>query len=129
MGGMPIAIEKAFIQQEIQNNAYQEQKEIEEGRKKVIGVNTFCTDQEWKIDTFKYDTDTERKIIKDLDDLKATRDENEVKIAIDELKMVACSSENIMPTMIKTVKTYATIQEICDALREVFGEYVSPQIF
>jgi len=129
MGGMPAAIEKTFIQQEIQNNAYSEQKRIEEGQTKVIGVNTFCTDEECKIDTFKYDKNAETRILNSLDDLKVTRNEKLVKEKLDELKKVAQSSENIMPIMIKTVKTYATIQEICDVLREVFGKHQSSQIF
>jgi methylmalonyl-CoA mutase N-terminal domain/subunit len=129
MGGMSVAIEKAYIQQEIQNNAYQEQKEIEEGRKKVVGVNIFSSDQEYKIDTFKYDKDSEKRIINELNKLKDVRDNELVKNTIAELKKVAQTSENIVPIIIKAVKTYATIQEICDALRNVFGEYESPQIF
>ncbi len=129
MGGMPVAIENTFIQQEIQNNAYKEQKNIEEGKTNVIGVNTFCTDEECKIDTFKHDKEFENRIIKSLKELKATRDEQLVQEKLKELKKVALSSENIIPIMIDIVKTYATIQEICDVLREVFGQYQSSQIF
>ena len=129
MGGMPVAIENTFIQQEIQNNAYKEQKNIEEGKTNVIGVNTFCTDEECKIDTFKHDKEFENRIIKSLKELKATRDEQLVQEKLKELKKVALSSENIIPIMIDIVKTYATIQEICDVLREVFGQYHSSQIF
>jgi len=129
MGGMPIAIENTFIQQEIQNNAYKEQKNIEEGSTNVVGVNTFCTDEKCKIDTFKHDKEFEKSIIKSLKELKEKRNEQLVQEKLKELKKVALSSENIMPIMIDIVKTYATIQEICDVLREVFGEYRSSQIF
>jgi methylmalonyl-CoA mutase N-terminal domain/subunit len=129
MGGMTEAIERGFIQHEIQNNAYNEQIKIEEGENKVIGVNTFCTDEECKIETFKYDQDAEQRIIDSLNELKAIRNEKLVEQNLNNLKIIAQSSENIMPIMIKTVKTYATMQEICDILREVFGEYESPQIF
>ncbi|MHA2282302.1 MAG: acyl-CoA mutase large subunit family protein [Promethearchaeota archaeon] len=129
MGGMPAAIENAFIQKEILNNAYREQMRIDDGSKKVIGVNLFCTEDEYKINTFKYDKASESRILKSLKSLKETRDEELVKEKLDALKKVAKSSENIIPIMIETVKTYATIQEICDVLREVFGEYKSPQIF
>lgn len=129
MGGMPIAIEKAYIQQEIQNNAYLEQKKIEEGQRTVIGVNTFCTDEECKIKTFKHDKEFEKKIVVSLNELRKTRDEGLIQEKLAELKKIAQSTKNIIPIMIETVKTYATIQEICDALREVFGEYQSPQIF
>jgi methylmalonyl-CoA mutase N-terminal domain/subunit len=129
MGGMPVAIEKAYIQQEIQNNAYSEQKKIEEGQRNVIGVNTFCTDEECKIETFKHDKEFEKNIAASLDELRKTRNEKLVQEKLAELKNIAQSKKNIMPIMIETVKTYATIQEICDVLREVFGEYRSPQIF
>ncbi len=129
MGGMPFAIENAFIQKEILNNAYMEQIRIDEGSNKVIGVNTFCTDDECNIDTFKYDKDSESRILNSLKNLRETRDEDLIKEKLKKLQTVAQSSENIMPIMIETVKTYATIQEICDVLREVFGEYKSPQVF
>jgi len=129
MGGMPVAIENAFIQKEILNNAYRVQKRIDDGSDKVIGVNVFCTDDEYKIDTFKYDKESETRIKEALNNLKKDRNENLVKEKLNQLKEVAESSENIMPIMIETVKTYATVQEICDVLRDVFGEYQSPQIF
>ena len=129
MGGMSVAIENAYIQKEILNNAYLEQKRIDDGSKKVIGVNIFCTDDEYKIKTFKYDKDSEKRIKEALNNIKEDRNEHLVREKLIQLKEVAHSSENIMPIMIETVKTYATIQEICDVLREVFGEYQSPQIF
>ncbi|MFW9865137.1 MAG: methylmalonyl-CoA mutase [Candidatus Thorarchaeota archaeon] len=129
MGGMPTAIERAFIQKEILNNAYQDQLRIEKGEKKVIGVNIFCTDEEYKIGTFKFDEGAVKNIQEALNQLKATRDDQLVSEKLNQLREVAKSSENIMPTMIETVKSYATVQEICDILREVFGEYQAPQIF
>ncbi|MFW9818454.1 MAG: methylmalonyl-CoA mutase [Candidatus Thorarchaeota archaeon] len=129
MGGMTEAIERGFIQQEIQENAYKEQLKIEDGDNKIIGLNTFCTDEECKIDTFKHDQNTEKRIIKSLNELKLTRDENLVSENLAKLKIIAQSKENLIPIILKTVKSYATIQEICDVLREVFGEYESPQIF
>ena len=129
MGGMPVAIENAFIQKEILNNAYRVQKRIDDGSDKVIGVNVFCTDDEYKIETFKYDKESEKRIKEALNNLKEVRNEKLVREKLEELKKVAESSENIMPIMIETVKSYATTQEISDVLREVFGEYQSPQIF
>ena len=129
MGGMSVAIENAYIQKEILNNAYLEQKRIDDGSKKIIGVNIFCTDDEYKIKTFKNDKESEKRIKEALNNIKEDRNEHLVVEKLNQLKEVAHSSENIMPIMIETVKTYATIQEICDVLREVFGEYQSPQIF
>ena len=128
MGGISNAIEKGYIQSEIQNNAYKDQKQIEKGIHQVVGVNTFCTDEECKIDTFKHDVDEERKIIDSLNQLKKNRNEDMVKEKLAELKEVAKTSKNIMPIMVEVVKTYATIEEICDVLRDVFGEYRSPQV-
>jgi len=129
MGGMPVAIEKGYIQQEIHNSAYLIQQRIEKSIDNVIGVNIFCTDEESKIKTFEHDEDAENKITNSLKLLKEIRDEKLVKEKLTELKKCTQSSKNIMPIMIETVKTYATIEEICDVLREVFGEYQSPQIF
>jgi len=129
IGGISTAIESGFIQREIQNNAYHDQKKIEAGINQVIGVNTYCTEEECKIKTFKHDIDEEQKIISSLGELKKSRDETLVETKLAELKKVAESSKNIMPIMIEVVKTYATIEEICSVLREVFGEYKSPQIF
>jgi len=129
MGGISTAIESGFIQREIQNNAYSDQKKIEAGINQVIGVNTYCIDEECKIKTFKHDIDEEQKIISSLGELKKNRDESLVEKKLAELKKVAESAKNIMPIMIEVVKTYATIEEICSVLREVFGEYSSPQIF
>jgi methylmalonyl-CoA mutase N-terminal domain/subunit len=129
MGGISTAIESGFIQREIQNNAYNDQKRIEAGINQVIGVNVYCTEEESQMKTFKHDIDEEQKIISSLGELKKCRDETLVETKLAELKKVAESSKNIMPIMIEVVKTYATIEEICNVLREVFGEYKSPQIF
>jgi len=129
MGGISNAIEKGYIQKEIQNNAYKDQKRIDKGINQVIGVNTYRTEEECKIDTFKHDIDEERKILSSLNELKKSRNENQVKAKLAELKEVAKTSKNIMPIMIEVVKTYATIEEICGVLRDVFGEYRSSQLF
>jgi methylmalonyl-CoA mutase N-terminal domain/subunit len=129
MGGMPAAIENAYIQKEILNYAYRDQIRIDKGIKKVIGVNAFVTDEEFKIETYKFDESAVKTILEALNQLKSIRDESLVIQKLNQLRDVAMSSENIMPIMIETVKSYATIQEICDVLRKVFGEYQSPQIF
>ena len=129
MGGISNAIEKGYIQNEIQNNAYKDQIRIDKGIIQVVGVNTYCTDEECKIDTFKHDIDEERKIINSLNQLKTIRNEDLVQKKLSELKEIAKTSKNIMPIMIEVVRTYATIEEICNVLREVFGEYKSSQLF
>ena len=129
MGGMTAAINKNFIQQEISNNAYLTQKKIEEGEKKIIGVNAFQTEGSMDIETFKYDESIAETKIKELKELKKERDNDLVDEKLGNLKNVARTDENIMPAVIEAVKSYATIEEICDVLRDVFGEYESGQTF
>ena len=129
MGGMPAAINKGFIQNEIQNNAYLIQKRIENGIDKIIGVNSFQTDEKSEIKPFKCDVDVERKSIIGLSELKNTRNNNVIQEKLKELKKIAKSPDNIMPIIIDLVKEYATIQEICDVLREVYGKYKPQETF
>lgn len=104
-------------------------KKIDDGVNKVIGVNIFTSKEKQKISTFKHDKDAEHKIIASLYELKKNRDNRLVQENLNKLKRVAQSSENVMPIMIEAVKSYATIEEICNILRQVFGEYQNPQIF
>ena len=129
MGGMTTAIENTFIQQEIQNNAYLYQKNVEDRSEKVVGVNIFRSDEKLNYGTFQLDKKFEDRIMKSLQELKEQRNNDLLKEKLEELKRVASSNENIMPVMIEVVKSYATIQEISDVLREVFGEYQGSQIF
>ncbi|MFX1275922.1 MAG: methylmalonyl-CoA mutase [Promethearchaeota archaeon] len=129
MGGMPIAIKKGFIQNEIQNNAYLIQKKIENGTDKVIGVNSFKTEEKSEIKAFKCDVDVEKKSITGLSELKKTRNNNVIKEKLKELKKIAQTPDNIMPIIIVLVKEYATIQEICDILREIYGKYKPQETF
>ncbi|MFX1399577.1 MAG: methylmalonyl-CoA mutase [Promethearchaeota archaeon] len=129
MGGMPIAINKGFIQNEIQNNAYLIQKRIENGIDKVIGVNSFKTEEKSEIKAFKCDIDVEKKSIIELSELKKTRNNKLIQEKLEELKKIAQSPDNIMPIIIDLVKEYATIQEICDVLREVYGKYKPQETF
>jgi len=129
LGGMPAAIERGYIQKEIAESAYLNQKRIESGDEKVIGVNIFQMDEPLKLNLFALDKETEIRAIESLNELKANRDETLVQEKLTQLKSIAESTENIMPIMIETVKSYATIQEICDVLREVFGVYKAPSPF
>ncbi|MBD3213120.1 MAG: methylmalonyl-CoA mutase [Candidatus Lokiarchaeota archaeon] len=129
MGGMTEAINKNFIQDEISENAYLTQRRIEKGEKTIVGVNAFQTEEDLKIETFKFNENITKRKIDELDNLKEERDNDLVKNRLDELRNVAESNENIMPAVINAVKVYATLEEICDILREVFGEYQSRTIF
>ncbi len=129
MGGMPAAVEKGFIQKEIAINAYKLQKKIESCEDEVIGVNTCCLEEDLKLNLFKLEEGTEERAIKSLIELKTSRDEALVQAKLKELRKIAESDENIMPIMIESVKAYATIQEICDVLRDVFSVYKAPSPF
>jgi methylmalonyl-CoA mutase N-terminal domain/subunit len=129
MGGMPVAINKNFIQKEISNNAYLTQKKIDEGKTKIIGVNKFKEKHDLEIETFKFDESIAEKKIKELHQLKRDRDNQLVQESLTNLRKVAETNENIMPSIIKAVKSYATLQEICDVLRDIFAIYQSTQIF
>jgi methylmalonyl-CoA mutase N-terminal domain/subunit len=123
MGGAPVAIEQGYIQKEIQESAYAYQREIEQEERAVIGVNRFQTQEEKPDNLLRVDPAVRLSQIERLDQLKAERDSDRVKKSLSELKRVAESDENLMMPILDAVKAYATLGEICDVLREVFGEY------
>lgn len=123
MGGVLKAIEKGYIQKEIADSAYEYQKSIENKEYIVVGVNQFIQEEEPPKNILKVDMEKELYQKNKLKRIKETRDNALVKEKLEKLKKVAKTDENIMPAMIEAVKAYATLGEISDALREVFGEY------
>ncbi|MBS4031157.1 MAG: methylmalonyl-CoA mutase family protein [Clostridiales bacterium] len=123
MGGAVKAIEEGFMQREIHHSAYTYQLEIETGERVVIGVNKFITDTEMPKDLLKVNPAVANQQVDKLKKLQETRDHRLVAETLRNLRSVALSSENIMPSIIEAVKAYATLGEICGILREVFGEY------
>lgn len=124
LGGAVSAIEKGYIQKEIQNSAYKYQMEIEAGDRIVVGVNRFQIEEETHKDILKVDPEVERVQRENLVQLKKERNNDEVNNKLEALKEAAKdSSVNLMPYILDAVKTYATLGEICNVLREVFGEY------
>jgi methylmalonyl-CoA mutase N-terminal domain/subunit len=123
MGGAINAIENRFIQNEIENRAFSIHKNIENNETIVVGVNKFNSEKRSQIPKFQYDTKHCQKQIEDLEKIKKNRNNKKVKFALSSLKKAALSDQNLMPYLIDTVKTYATIGEICSNLKEVFGEY------
>ena len=128
LGGMVSAIENGYIQKEIAENSYLQIKNIEEGEERIIGVNTCCDKVSDNINLFKVDETIEKIAIKSLGSLKEERDNDLVKENLIKLRKTTESTDNIMPILIETVKSYATMEEICDILREVLGKYQPPQI-
>ncbi|ADL07958.1 acyl-CoA mutase large subunit family protein [Thermosediminibacter oceani] len=129
LGGAPKAIEKGYIQQEIQDSAYRYQQEIESGRRIVVGVNKFQIEEEPPKNLLKVNPEVEKIQKKKLETLRATRDNIAVQNALEELSKKAATDENLMPSIINCVKAYATLGEICDTLRRVFGEYKATVTF
>jgi methylmalonyl-CoA mutase N-terminal domain/subunit len=123
MGGVLLAIEKGWVQREIQDAAYTYQKQVEHSEEIVVGVNKFAIKEEKHIPTLKIDPEIERQQVQSLQKLRAERDNTAVQSALEEIERVAKTDENLMPHIIKAVECYATIGEISDRLRNVFGEY------
>ncbi len=126
MGGMVAAIEQGYPQREISEAAYHYQRQLDRGEKVLVGVNKYVMEEDIPIPILKIPEEVERKQIERLKEVKRTRDNKKVIDALRRLKEAAQGSENLMPYILDAVKAYASIGEICDCLREVFGEYKDP---
>nr|MDO8090560.1 methylmalonyl-CoA mutase family protein [Candidatus Sigynarchaeota archaeon] len=119
MGGMVKAIEKGFVQREIANEAYRFQREVERNEKIIVGVNKFQIQEELKLPLHRFDPKIEKEAISNLQKIRAERDNRLVESLLEKLREEARDKKcNLMPTLIETVKAYATLGEICDVLRE-----------
>ncbi len=127
LGGMVEAVEKGFPQREIQDSAYQYQKAVERGAQTIVGVNKYAMENESsKIDTLVIDEAAHNRQVARLQQTKDRRDDGAVANALAQLKHAAQVNENTMPATIAAVRAYATLGEICDALRDVYGLYEEP---
>jgi len=129
MGGAVTAIEKGYIQREIVESAYKHQKEVENKNKVIVGVNEFTIEEEVPIKILRIDPAVEKKQVERLKAVKTRRNNKKVKDVLGDLQHVAESDKNLIPIIFQAAKEYASLGEICDALREVFGEYKAPAIF
>jgi methylmalonyl-CoA mutase N-terminal domain/subunit len=124
MGGAIPAIEKGFFQKEIADSAYKYQREIEEKKRTIVGVNDYTVEEaECPIELLRIDPNAEKEQLAGLQKLKRERDNRKAKQALEKLHDSVERDENLMPTMIEAVKAYATLGEISDVLRQVYGEY------
>jgi methylmalonyl-CoA mutase N-terminal domain/subunit len=123
LGGAVAAIEKGYIQQEIQESAYRYQKEIERGERVIVGVNRFQTKEPSPKGLLKVDPRVREVQIRRLAELRRERAGEKVKSSLKELRQVAQGDGNLMYPILNCVRAYCTLGEICDVLREVFGEY------
>ena len=123
MGGMVEAIERGFPQKEIAESAYRFQQAVERKEKIVVGVNDFVAANEPPLEILYIDESAGDIQLARLERLKATRDNGAVRRALDRLQAAARSTSNVMPPILEAVRAYATVGEMCDALRDVWGEY------
>ena len=123
MGGMLRAIESGFVQGEIQKAAYDFQRAVESKEQIIVGVNDFIAEQERTIPTLRIEPEIERSQIARLNALRAGRDSAKTQSALAELQRRAATTENLLPAILTAVEAHATVGEISDALRRVFGEY------
>lgn len=126
MGGAPEAIEKGYVQREIQEAAYAYQRAVETEERIVVGVNKFTAGAEAMGEILRVDPKVREERIEELEALRGKRDNQAVEKNLAALKAAAEGDENLMPGFLACVREYATLGEICDTLRGVFGEYQAP---
>jgi methylmalonyl-CoA mutase N-terminal domain/subunit len=126
MGGMVKAIEAGFPQKEIQDSAYWYQKAVETKEKIIVGVNEFKAEKEEEIPILYIDESVAKKQLERLKEVKKMRNKALVRQCLSDLKKAAQDDENLMPYILKAVKAYATLGEIIDSLKEIYGEYQEP---
>jgi methylmalonyl-CoA mutase N-terminal domain/subunit len=129
LGGTLAAIEQAYIQKEIQQSAYRFQKEIESQERVYVGINKYTMEEPPPANLLKVDMKVGETEVKKLREMRAKRDNTKWKKALEHLRKVSLANENVMPAVIEAVKADATIGEICNVWREIYGEYKPKQFF
>jgi methylmalonyl-CoA mutase, N-terminal domain len=129
LGGVLACVQNGFFQREIAESAYRYQQEIDQHKRTIVGVNDYVKDEEIKVPTLYIDVVGERAHLERLNRVRRERDNAAVKGALENLRRVAEGTENTMPAIIEAVRAYATLGEIMDVFRAVFGEYMEPAVF
>jgi methylmalonyl-CoA mutase N-terminal domain/subunit len=124
MGGAMVAIEKGYFSHEIARSAYQDQRRVESGDRVVVGVNKFISKEQAELKPFIINPEVEIRQIERIRQLKERRDNSKVSSALEAVREVARSNENTVPSILEAVKAYATVGEVADALRSVWGEWL-----
>jgi len=123
LGGMIAAIENGFVQSEIQKSAYEFEKQLESGDKIVVGINKFQLEEDQQPELLKIDLKIQEQQIAFLKKIRSERNNDIVNKSLNDLETAAHSDENLMPYILNAVKAYASVGEICNTMRKVFGEY------
>ncbi len=123
MGGAIVTIENRIFQNEIEEAAYRYQREIDNKERIRVGLNEYKSNEAVKIETLKVDPEVEEKQVRRLLETRDKRDGSRVKGCLAALRQAATSGQNVIPAICDAVKDYATVGEICNTLKEVYGEY------
>jgi methylmalonyl-CoA mutase N-terminal domain/subunit len=123
MGGVIPAIEQGFIQRQIEDSAYDYQMKVENKERIVVGANEFQSAEDIKVPLLRIDPEVEKAQVERVQAVRDKRDAEQVRSSLNALRQAAESGTNVMPSIVEAVKAYATIGEICDVMREVFGEH------
>ena len=126
LGGMLPAIDKGFFQSEISDAAYRYQREIDENVRRMVGVNAYKDDKPVSIPILEFDPEGEAKQISRLNEVRKTRDNEKVQKSLANLRKACEGTENTMPFIIDAVREYATLGEIVNVMKDVFGTYEEP---
>jgi methylmalonyl-CoA mutase N-terminal domain/subunit len=129
LGGVLSCIRNGFFQREIAESAYRYQQEIDQHQRTIVGVNDYLLEEDIKVPTLYVDYEGEKAHIARLNRVRKERDQAAVRRALDDLTRVAEGTENTMPALIEAVRAYATLGEIMDVFRNVFGDYMEPAVF
>ncbi len=129
MGGMLKAIEKNYPQMEIADAAYRFQRELDAGKKIMVGVNKYRIEEDIPVDIYQTDDTLEKRQIARTEEVMNTRDRKKVESCLERLGAACTGNDNVMPLLIEAAAAYATLQEMCDVFRKVFGTYTDPGTF
>jgi methylmalonyl-CoA mutase N-terminal domain/subunit len=129
LGGVLACIQNGFFQREIAESAYRYQQEIDQHKRTIVGVNDYAIEEHIKVPTLYVDYEGEKAQIARLARVRHERNNQATQRALENLKRVAEGTENTMPAILEAVKSYATLGEIMDVFRDVFGDYMEPAVF
>ena len=128
LGGMVAAIEKGYPQAEIAESAFQFQRQVDSGERVIVGVNKHVTDNP-PITMWRMRPEIQERQLRRLEEVKKTRDQAKVENLLGQIREASVDGENLMPYLIDAAREYATVQEICDVWRDLFGQYTDPGYF
>lgn len=129
IGGMIEAVTSGYVQREVARQAYEWERKLQEGKVIKVGVNKYTEGVDMEVELHEYDEKWAQKQIESLKELKRTRDNKAVSVSLKELEKAASEDKNVMPYLVECCKNYATVGEMANVFRDVFGEYSEPSIF